>query len=186
MIYLASPYSHPDNRVEDFRALAAIGHAAKMIADGDVVYSPIAHSWQMARMFGAGGDWETWAAHDEAMIRRCQTLMILKLDGWEESKGVMAERKLALDFGLAVGGMYPRPDIITRAMALARIEGWEERDPQDEMDFSCFGPGLVEVNENLNRTIERMHKTHAAEVKCLRARIREMSADRAKLTEAGR
>ncbi|MFK5165356.1 DUF1937 family protein, partial [Propionibacterium freudenreichii] len=47
-------------------------------------------------------DWEFWAAYDEAILSSCISLIVLPLDGWQESKGVSAEINIARRMGLPV------------------------------------------------------------------------------------
>ena len=44
MIYLASPYSHPDPSVREQRFQNACRIAAELMRSGRIVYSPVAHS----------------------------------------------------------------------------------------------------------------------------------------------
>lgn len=49
MIYLASPYSHPDPAVEELRFEAACEAACKLMQQGHHVFSPIAHTHPVGR-----------------------------------------------------------------------------------------------------------------------------------------
>ena len=92
--YLASPYSHPDKRIREWRFDAACYATARMIQCGYHVFSPVAHSHPLVRM-GAGTSWEYWEKFDRWMIESCKGFAVLMLDGWEESKGVQAEILIA-------------------------------------------------------------------------------------------
>jgi nucleoside 2-deoxyribosyltransferase len=94
VIYLASPYSHPDEAVRETRFRQACWHAVRLMREGQLVYSPIVHSHPLAEM-GLPGDWPFWAEHDRAMLERCDVLSVLKLPGWTESVGVSAEIGMA-------------------------------------------------------------------------------------------
>ncbi len=50
MIYLASPYSHPDPAVREQRFRAACRAAAELIRAGHVVISPVVHGHPMAAL----------------------------------------------------------------------------------------------------------------------------------------
>ena len=96
MIYLASPYSHPDPRVRQERYEAAVAYAAAMWREGRTVFSPIAHSHPIALLMPeGGGTWEQWAEFDRIIIEACSSIWVLMLPGWRESKGVAAEVKIA-------------------------------------------------------------------------------------------
>ena len=104
MIYLASPYSHPDPAVEWQRYDAACKATAHFINRGFPVVSPIAHSHVLHVTYGCGGDWETWQQLDRALIAASDAVWVLKLDGWQESVGIKAEVEFAA--GLCIPVTY--------------------------------------------------------------------------------
>ena len=101
MIYLASPYSHPDAAVRQQRFEAACRAAAELIRQGYVVFSPIAHSHGIAQ-HGLPLDWGYWERHDRRLLAACDELWVLSLDGWHESRGVQAEIAIARAAGKPV------------------------------------------------------------------------------------
>ena len=101
MIYLASPYSHPDAGVREARYRQTCWHAVRLMRVGRLVYSPIVHSHPLAEL-GLPGDWPFWAEHNREMMASCRELVVLALDGWEESRGVAAEVELATELGIPV------------------------------------------------------------------------------------
>ena len=106
MIYLASPYSHPDPKVREARWREACRTAAFLMKGGQFVFSPIAHTHPIAE-FGLPGGWEFWERFDREMLSACDELQVLMLDGWRESKGVSAEIRIAQELGLAVSYREP-------------------------------------------------------------------------------
>ena len=101
MIYLASPYSHPDPAVVERRFEAACQTAAALIRHGKTVFSPIAHSHSICR-YGLPGDWQFWQHHDREYLDTCDEVVVLKLEGWQESQGVQAEIAVARALGKSV------------------------------------------------------------------------------------
>lgn len=91
MIYLASPFSHPDRQVEFTRYHQALIFTHEQLALGKIVFSPIVYCYPIAANFGLRGDFETWRVFNESMIERAEALWVLRLKGWQESKGVQAE-----------------------------------------------------------------------------------------------
>jgi hypothetical protein len=67
MIYLASPYSHPDAEVRERRFDAACRAAAALICQGKTIFSPIAHSHAICR-YGVPLDWRFWQRHDRRYL----------------------------------------------------------------------------------------------------------------------
>lgn len=101
MIYLASPYSHPDPDVREQRFEAACAAAAALLRAGHRVYSPIAHSHPLTR-YGLPGDWAFWERHDRWYLERCDEVVVLMLEGWDSSEGVQAEIDYATRLGKPV------------------------------------------------------------------------------------
>ena len=101
MIYLASPYSDDNPAVRGYRFLEVCRAAAKMMREGQHVFSPIAHSHPIAQ-FGLPGDWLYWEAFDRWFIERCEKVVVLMLPGWKESRGVRAEIRIAEELGKPV------------------------------------------------------------------------------------
>ena len=107
MIYLASPYTDPDPVVMEQRFDAVCRKAGELMKVGEVVYSPIAHTHPIAVRTGLPRDWEYWQRFDREMLRGASEVRILKLPGWETSKGVNAERAIARELGIPVVEIDP-------------------------------------------------------------------------------
>jgi hypothetical protein len=78
MIYLASPYTHPDPVVREERFAAACAVAAQLLRFGHLVFSPICHSHPLTR-FGLPLDWGFWERCDRQHLERCSELIELGL-----------------------------------------------------------------------------------------------------------
>lgn len=101
MLYLASPYSHPDPLMKEQRALEAAKATAKLIYANVLTFSPIAHSHPM-HLFGLDGDWKYWEKLDTWFIERCNAVVVLTIAGWDRSQGIAAEVRLAGKLGKSV------------------------------------------------------------------------------------
>jgi hypothetical protein len=95
MIYLACPYTHPDELVRMARFRAANLVAAKLILSGEIVYSPISHMHPIAEEHKLPIHWTFWKKSDEFFIRACSKVVVLQVAGWDKSYGVMREIELA-------------------------------------------------------------------------------------------
>ncbi len=102
LIYLAAPYSSPEPTVRRARFKVVNETAARLMAAGEPVFSPVTHGHCL--MEAAGGfDQALWNRYDSrAIFPVCKRLVVLKLDGWEESVGVRAEIAIASEMGLAI------------------------------------------------------------------------------------
>ncbi len=91
LIYLASPYSkYAEGREAAFRAVCKV--AARLIKNGIAVYSPIAHTHPIAEHGDIDpNDHDLWLPLDIVMAKHCTGLMVVRMQGWEESYGVAQE-----------------------------------------------------------------------------------------------
>ena len=105
--YLASPYS----KFPKGRAVAhflACREAGRLIAAGVPVFSPIAHSHPIAEFSGIDpNDHDIWLPADKPMMDAAGGLIVLKLEGWFNSKGVEYEMAEFRARGLPVVYMEP-------------------------------------------------------------------------------
>ena len=86
MIYLASPFTHPDPIVRQARLEAACRVAAELTRQGKTVFSPIAHSCAIAR-YGLPDDWRFLERHDRRVFRVCAAVAAPILAGSLDSAG---------------------------------------------------------------------------------------------------
>jgi hypothetical protein len=94
--YLASPYSHKDPLVREERYLQNVRAYRYLFETEQVVlYSPIIHFHELAKLIELPKGWEYWRVVNEVMLRSSGGLIILQLPGWEDSIGLMCERELA-------------------------------------------------------------------------------------------
>jgi hypothetical protein len=97
VIYLASPYSHPDPAVRQWRFEAACQATAAMLKAGLIVLSPVVHSHPLAGHGLDAMDHAFWMHVDRPMLDACTSVAVLTLSGWESSKGIAAEIRIARD-----------------------------------------------------------------------------------------
>lgn len=102
IVYLAVPYSHPDQSVRERRFQAANVKAAKLMAEGRHVFSPISHSHVIALAHSLPVTWKFWRDQDMAVLRHCCALVVYQLDGWDRSVGVRAEIEAATSLGIPI------------------------------------------------------------------------------------
>lgn len=105
MIYLASPYSSPDPLIMKTRFLIAEQVTAGMLANNMWVYSPIVHCHELATKFKLPTDFGFWQRYNREMLRHAETMAVLQIPGWKESKGVQAEIEFARLAGIELTGV---------------------------------------------------------------------------------
>lgn len=91
LIYIAGPYTNIDLAYQ-CRCKEILTEAAATCAKaGHVVFSPITHSAPMERL-GLQFTHEEWVEFDRPFMAVATWLLVLKIPGWEESRGVTFER----------------------------------------------------------------------------------------------
>lgn len=124
MIYLASPYSHPNSEVREQRFRAACHAAAGLLASGQTVFSPIVHGHPLVG-HGLPTDWPFWERFDRDHLARCDEVVVLMLAGWRESVGVAAEIRIAEELGKPVRYLAPEVPAVSPTLAhVAKEAGW--------------------------------------------------------------
>ena len=104
LLYLASPYSDPDPLVRLARYHEANSAAAKLMAAGYCVISPLSMGVTIAaaRPNTLDTSWGAWEDICLRMLECCHTVCILPLPDWKESVGVRAELEHARVLGMRI------------------------------------------------------------------------------------
>lgn len=106
-IYLASPYSRYSGGTENAFREAAEATAA-LIGAGHKVFSPIVHSHIVAQ---AGNfdplDCAMWLEQDAPFMEAAAGIVVLMLDGWQDSVGVKHEINRFAEMGKPIVLMVP-------------------------------------------------------------------------------
>lgn len=95
--YLASPYSHGDPEVREGRFREAVRVSARLMESGEAIFSPIAHSHPIASSLDPARvcDFDFWMTQDLPILAKAAKLKVLRLAGWQKSRGVAAEMNFA-------------------------------------------------------------------------------------------
>lgn len=102
LTYLACPYSHPDPDVRQRRHEAVNRVAGMLMKKGMLVFSPISHTHPIAVECDMPKGWDFWHAYDRAFIEASERIIVLMLEGWQDSVGVKAEIAIAAELGIPV------------------------------------------------------------------------------------
>lgn len=95
--YLASPFSHAEAGVRAWRVEQNFLTMGKLLNAGYRVFSPLVHTYQLESRIAPelAHKHSFWMDQDIALLRHCDGMFILTLDGWVQSKGVNQELKVA-------------------------------------------------------------------------------------------
>ena len=95
IIYLASPYSHKDQSVSQGRYVKVSTKVAELTSQGLIIFSPITYGHTLLSFKEMPGDWQFWKNFCESFIYKCDEFWVYKIDGWDQSTGVLSEIDLA-------------------------------------------------------------------------------------------
>lgn len=101
LIYLASPYTHEDESMREYRFQAVCKVAALLMQQGMHIYAPIVHSHPIAK-YGLPKDWKYWEEYDRKFLAVCGRMLILMLPGWKNSVGIIAETQIAKELSIPI------------------------------------------------------------------------------------
>ena len=119
LIYLAVPYSHPSPAVRECRFELANLVAARLMREGLHVFSPISHTHPIALAGQLPTGYDFWEKYDRAFLEVARELRVIRIPGWEESKGVQSEMRVANELGIPIVFEEPTDDEVGAAI-LAR------------------------------------------------------------------
>ncbi len=103
MIYLASPYRHPDPFMVVKRVREVCEATARLLTKGYRAYSPISH-FHLVAVFGGftESDRHIFLDHDKYMIGKADEMWILTIGGWDLSKGIKQEMEWAKELNIPI------------------------------------------------------------------------------------
>lgn|SRR4030067_468112 len=101
-IYLASPYTDKDPQVRELRYEIVEKIAASLMQQGFHIFSPIVHCHPMAVKYSLPKEIDFWHEYDRMMLSKSALVLVARIDGWRESKGVAFEMNLARELKIPV------------------------------------------------------------------------------------
>lgn len=102
--YIASPYTNSEPEVVD-RNYSEVCRFCGWLAKNRPywhVFSPIVHWHTISQDYDIPGDADYWEDYNKKYVEMHDSLIILKIPGWEESKGVATEIEHAKKHGLTI------------------------------------------------------------------------------------
>lgn len=100
MIYLCSVYSlNADEELMEKRWQYVMKRTAEILKEGIAVFSPIAHSHEIAKRYNLPKEFDFWKELDFQYLAHCDLVWVLRMPGWNLSKGITAELEEARRLG---------------------------------------------------------------------------------------
>ncbi|PZR79771.1 MAG: hypothetical protein DI537_40645 [Stutzerimonas stutzeri] len=118
LIYVAAPYSHPVPEVVATRMDLFTRTMAKLIEQGHHPVSPLMNHFLAEKIeVNFPLSWQYWEEYSSKLLDRCDAMMVITMHGWEESTGVTAEIKMAIERGKPIEYIEPVSPTIDEMIA---------------------------------------------------------------------
>lgn len=102
MIYIAAPYSSGLPTVVESRLVETTKFVMTLLSQGVPAFSPVLYFHPLAMAMGLPTDAGHWHNHNMQFLRKADAMFVLRLTGWDQSKGVQIETKIAKALGMQV------------------------------------------------------------------------------------
>lgn len=73
---------------------------ANLVSQGLFPVTPLSCHWVLKHAPSMPTDWNYWQHYSRALLRRCDSLVVVDVEGWRQSTGVQAEIALARELDL--------------------------------------------------------------------------------------
>lgn len=102
LIYIGSPYSHPDDEVRhnNFRLVSDL--AARLCSEGKVAFSPITYGHTLLDFKEMPSDWKFWQNFCLSFLVHADELLVYQMPGWDQSRGLADEIEFAKQHNITV------------------------------------------------------------------------------------
>ena len=98
ILYVAAPFTHREAKIREHRFQAVCRASALLMQSNICCFSPLSHSVPIVRHGKLDElDSDFWQTMDIPFLECSDELLVLCLDGWKRSKGVLAEMFFALE-----------------------------------------------------------------------------------------
>ena len=91
LVYLAAPYTHKDPAVVAERMQKFCNFDSALGAAGIITVSPLLKHLLFIHGSELPRDWAFWENYSKTLLSKCDCLVVMRMDGVEESTGVMGE-----------------------------------------------------------------------------------------------
>jgi hypothetical protein len=100
----------------------ALRVTSEMTRKGLLVYSPIVHFHLMAEKYNMPADFNFWQKNNFGMLDHADSIAVLTIDGWKESKGVKSEVQHAVMSGKDFYYIHPNLSVPSRTLIEIELE----------------------------------------------------------------
>ena len=101
-IFVAGPFNDKSEDIKNFRIKSISEYCVKLFNKGDSPISALLMGLSFAKFGNLSTDTETWTTFSETLLKGCDEMHVLCVDGWDKSTGVLAEIELANSLNIKV------------------------------------------------------------------------------------
>lgn len=102
LIFISSPYTNNNPNVVEENYIKVPKLAAHLCSEGKIAISPITYGHTLLQFKEMPGDWEFWKTFCLSLLVKCDELIVYKMEGWENSRGMKAEIEFAETLGIKI------------------------------------------------------------------------------------
>ena len=84
-IFIAGPYNDPNETVKEYRVKAITEYCVSQFIKGNSPISPLLLGLSYAKHSNLPTDTKTWTSFSETLLKGCDEIHVLMINGWEES-----------------------------------------------------------------------------------------------------
>jgi len=101
--YLANPFTDKNDDVMNERLKKSIDASITLLKNDIFSFSPIAYNGAWSRdSYQLPVEWAFWEVYDKTFLDHMNGLLVLQLEGWQNSVGVQAEIEYALNQNMPI------------------------------------------------------------------------------------
>lgn len=95
IVYVAAPYSNVADKEQLMKDIAKFCGQYMLDNPGEYTITGLVHHYAVNQVDGLGTDWNFWKDFCEMFLKRCDKLAVLRIPGWDWSRGVQTEIEIA-------------------------------------------------------------------------------------------
>lgn len=103
-VFVSGPYSSSNEQIKDIRFTISSIVCGVIMNKGGFPLSPVVHGVPIVRVMNVPDDFEYWKDYCIALVSKSDIVIVLMIEGWEESSGVIGEIEAAHELGKPVYG----------------------------------------------------------------------------------
>ena len=105
-IFVASPFNGTEAEKEERVSKLSL-YCVELFNQGDCPFSALLMGLSFAKYGNLPTDTETWKVFSKTLLKGCDELHVLMLDGWDKSSGVAIEITKANSMGIEIKYINP-------------------------------------------------------------------------------